>query len=79
VRNPRIVVVNHVVAGHQDAGALRNLQSAGLIQLRYRDDPRLEDCEPGSPSWQEYDKSGKLDWASFSVDGRTIAEIPSSP
>ena len=51
----------------------------GVLGLRFRDDPRLEDCKPGSPSWQEYDKSAQLDWASFSMDRRIIAELPNSP
>lgn len=44
-----------------------------MIHLRYQDDPRLMN-ESRSTFWQEYDKSVQLDWASFSVDGRIIAE-----
>ena len=66
VRAPRIVIMNH------EGGPLRILQSSGMIQLWYCQHPR-------SASGHLDDESDELVRASFSVDGRTIAEMPGSP
>lgn len=65
VRPLKMVGVDHYQEGH--LSKIQEFRSAGAIHLRFR-------CVPGaSPlGWSESDK---LSYASFYIDGRTIAEM----